>query len=254
VTSFPRRAPVLLLHGQPGSARDWDRVAVEVGDRAETIAISRPGWDGNSPPAGLDGNVAAALRALDAAGVRRATVVGHSLGAAVAASLAARDAARVDGLVLVAPAANEASLLALDRWLATPVAGYLGSVAALAGLGLALSAAPVRRRIAADLALDDRYLQAAARRLLSPAAWRAFAAEQRALVHDLPALEATLGHISAPTTVVAGTADRIVPVAAARRLTTQIADAELVLLEQAGHLIPQQHPDELAEVIAAVGS
>ena len=45
-------------------------------------------------------------------------------------------------LVLAAPAANLASLEAMDRWLTLPVVGPLTSAASLTGLGLALSARP----------------------------------------------------------------------------------------------------------------
>jgi pimeloyl-ACP methyl ester carboxylesterase len=241
---------VLLLHGQPGSARDWELVVAALGERVTAIAIDRPGWDGQSEPTDLPGNARAAMAELDARGLERATVVGHSLGGAAAAWLAAHHPDRVARLVLAAPAANVASLYALDRWLAAPVAGYLASVAALAGLGLALTAGPVRRRIADDLAVDDRYLQAAGRRLLAPAAWRAFAVEQRALIRELPVLEDRLGKIEAPTTVVAGAGDRIVPVSAARRLVEQIPGAKLVILEDAGHLLPLQNAERLAEVVA----
>ena len=42
---------VLLLHGQPGSAADWDGVADLLHGRADVLAIDRPGWDGHSPRA-----------------------------------------------------------------------------------------------------------------------------------------------------------------------------------------------------------
>jgi pimeloyl-ACP methyl ester carboxylesterase len=87
--------------------------------------------------------------------------------------------------------------------------------------------------------------------LLEPASWRAHLAEQRALVKDLPALEQHLPRISAPTTILVGAGDRIVPVASARRLATQIPGAQLELVSGAGHLLPQRHPQRLAEVIAA---
>jgi pimeloyl-ACP methyl ester carboxylesterase len=70
-------------------------------------------------------------------------------------------------------------------------------------------------------------------------------------VSELPVLEARLAEISAPTTIVAGSADRVVPLSAARRLATQIRDAELVVIERAAHLLPQQHPDSVAAAIAA---
>jgi pimeloyl-ACP methyl ester carboxylesterase len=241
---------VLLLHGQPGGARDWDRVVAALGPRAQTIAIDRPGWDATSRPSGLDGNADAALAALDAHGVSRAIVVGHSLGGAVAAWLAARDADRVAALVLAAPAANVTSLDRLDRLLALPVAGDVASAAVLSGIGVALAIPALRRRIAAELQLDDRYLSASAPKLLAPRAWRSFVAEQRVLVRELPELERRLAAIAAPTTIVCGTEDRVVTAAAARALQTQIRGAHLVMLRGAGHLLPQGHAGELAEVIA----
>ena len=244
-------ASVLLLHGQPGSARDWDRVCAALPPRVVPIAIDRPGWDGQSLPASLDENALAAVAALDDRDVERATVVGHSLGAAVAAWLAVNHPSRVSGLVLASPAANAAALDWIDQLLAMPVAGALASAAALSGVGLALTTAPLRRRIARELELDDDYLGAAARGLLTPGAWRAFATEQRALVREIPELEGRLGRISTPTTVVYGSADRVVPPGSARRLADQIPGAEVVVLEGAGHLLPQRRARRLAEVIAA---
>jgi pimeloyl-ACP methyl ester carboxylesterase len=239
---------VLLLHGQPGAADDWDRVRVAIGARAEAIAIDRPGWNGTAATS-LEGNAKAALAALDERGVERATVAGHSFGGAVAAWLAAHHPERVSSLVLVAPAANTASLYRIDYWLATPLAGYLASVTTLAGLGAALSASPLRRWLAGQLALDDRYLRSVSRRVLAPHAWRAYAAEQQVLVRELPALERALGSITAPTTIVAGSDDHVVPVEAERKLATQIPGAELVLLEHAGHLLLKQQSERLAELI-----
>ncbi|HLJ03439.1 MAG TPA: alpha/beta hydrolase [Solirubrobacteraceae bacterium] len=241
----------LLLHGQPGAARDWERVQSFVDGRMRTLAIDRPGWRPGSEPTDLAGNAAAALAALDAHGARRAVVVGHSLGAAVAAWLAAERPERVSRLVLAAPAANRASLVPLDYWLARPMAGELAGAVGMAVGGLALLAAPVRQRIARALALEERYLTATARGLLSPSAWRAFAADQRALVRDLPALEQRLPTIAAPTTIVAGSADRIVPPSSARALASAIPSAQLVVLEGAGHLLTQRQAPRLAELIVA---
>jgi pimeloyl-ACP methyl ester carboxylesterase len=69
------------------------------------------------------------------------------------------------------------------------------------------------------------------------------------LVRDLPALEERLGAISAPTTIAIGTADRIVAPASARELAQRIPGAKLVQLKRASHLLAQQRPAELAELI-----
>jgi pimeloyl-ACP methyl ester carboxylesterase len=246
--------PILLLHGQPGSARDWDGVRTAIGEEANTVAIDRPGWHAGSSASDLAGNAGAAIAALDLHGIERATVVGHSFGGAVAAWLAAYHPERVGTLVLAAPSANVASLNRLDHILASRFVGPVLGAAALAGIGVALTTARLRRRIAAALALDDLYLQATGRASLTPATWRAFAIEQRTLIRDLPSLEPRLDQISAPTTIAIGTADRVVGVSAARRLAAQIPPAQLVLLEGADHLLPQRRAKRLAELIIAAAS
>jgi pimeloyl-ACP methyl ester carboxylesterase len=243
--------PVLLLHGQPGGAVDWEPLRGALGDRVQTIAIDRPGWDHRTRVTDLAGNATAARAALDRAEVPRATVIGHSLGAAVAAWLACTQPERVGRLVLIAPAANTDSLGTVDYLLAAPVVGWLASIGAMAGGGLVLGAGPLRRWVAEATALDDRYLRTARRMLLAPTAWRSFVREQRFLVRDLPTLERRLGSIAVPTTIVAGGGDHVVPIAAVRRLATQIPGAELVVLEHAGHLLHVQHAHRLAEIIAA---
>jgi pimeloyl-ACP methyl ester carboxylesterase len=224
-------------------------VSAAVSGWTQAIAIDRPGWDGRSDPRNLPGNAQAALATLDEHEIERAVVVGHSLGGAIAVWLAAHHPDRVRALVLAAPAANLASLQAMDHWLALPVVGPLTSAASLTGLGLALSARPVRRGIARESKLEDAYLKASGRALLTSWARHAFNTEQQALLRDLPALERRLGDVVAPTWIVVGTKDRIVPPAGPRTLAKQIGGARLVVLERAGHLLPQLHARRLAETI-----
>jgi pimeloyl-ACP methyl ester carboxylesterase len=245
----PRPDPVLLLHGQPGGARDWYRVVEAIAGRATTIAADRPGWDGRTAATDLAGNARAAIALLDAHGVERATVVGHSFGGAVACWLAANHPERVGALVLAAPSANVASLYRVDRWLAAPLSGPVAAAATLALTGLTLRARRPRRRLASKLRVRESYLEAAGSVLRSPSAWRSFVAEQRVLVSELPALEPQLGEISAPTAIVVGSEDRVVAPRSVRRLAAQIPGARLTVVEGEGHLLPLLAPDRLAQLI-----
>jgi pimeloyl-ACP methyl ester carboxylesterase len=247
-------APVLLLHGQPGSAHDWDRVISAIGGRLHAIAVDRPGWDGNSVPLDLADNARFAVSLLEREGIDRAIVVGHSLGGAIAAWLATEHPERVRALVLVAPSASCASLNPLDELLARPILGPALASTIFVGAGVTLTLAPARRRLARRLGLEDAYLRRYARSLLNPLSWYAFVLEQRMLVRDLPELENRLARISAPTTIVTGTADRIVTPSSARSLAAQIPGAKLVQLDLATHLVVQERPAELAELIVAAAS
>lgn len=240
---------ILLLHGQPGSASDWDGVRAAIGPRARAIAIDRPGWNGNSSASDLAGNARAALAALEHSGAERATLVGHSLGAAVAAWLAAEQPDRVTALVLVSPSANRASLNRLDLLLAAPLVGPALAAVGLATVGAVLHTRALRDRVASALDFDERYLQRSAAGLLRPPTWRVFTSEQRMLIRQLPSLEERLGAISSPTTIVSGTADRIVTPSSARELAGQIRGAELVQIPDATHLLPLQYPAQVAEIV-----
>jgi pimeloyl-ACP methyl ester carboxylesterase len=226
-------------------------VVAAIDDRARTLAISRPGWDGHTEPAGFPANAAAAVDALDRADVAQAVVVGHSLGAAVAAWTASAYPDRVSALVLLAPAANADSLVPLDRLLAVPIIGDILGAASLAAAGGTLATAPGRRLVSGTLGVDASELGRWSGRLLRPGFWRSFAFEQRMLLRELPQLEERLGQIASPTTIVAGTADRIVPVRSARRLADQIPKARLVELPGAHHLVHHERAAEVAELLVS---
>ena len=82
----------------------------------------------------------------------------------------------------------------------------------------------------------------------APAALLAFLTEQTSLVRDLPAVIDALEHITAPATVIAGTKDRVVPPATARRLAARLPNAELVSVA-GGHQLHRTHPRLVAGVI-----
>lgn len=250
--------PILLLHGQPGRGRDWQPLIAAIGRRsdalgepADVLAIDRPGWDGRTSAGGYALSAAAATDALDRAGWSTATVIGHSHGAAVAAWMAIEQPERVDSLVLVAPAANVASLLALDRLLAArrieTVASYAFSLTARA----VASSRTIRRTLARAFGVDPAWLGASALWLTDRGRWRPFFVEQRLQLRELPVLESRLGLVSVPTTVVAGDRDPVVPLRSARVLARQIGHAELIVLAGGGHMLAAQHPERLAEIALA---
>lgn len=95
---------VLAIHGITSTSRTWLATARALGDRATLVAVDLRGRGhsiGLPPRVGLDAHVRDMVAVLDAAGLERAVVVGHSLGAYIAARLAVRHPERVARLVLV---------------------------------------------------------------------------------------------------------------------------------------------------------
>ena len=80
--------------------------------------------------------------------------------------------------------------------------------------------------------------------------WRAFLTEQRALLSELAELEGALPDIGAPVLLLADPADQIVPIMTAQRLASELPDARLRLISDAGHHLPRRAPGAVAEAIA----
>jgi pyruvate dehydrogenase E2 component (dihydrolipoamide acetyltransferase) len=98
---------VVLIHGFGGDALNWRFTIDALAERFTVLAPDLPGHGASTKNVGgatPDELVESVVEVLDAKGVARAHVVGHSLGGLVAARLAAREPARVASLSLIAPA------------------------------------------------------------------------------------------------------------------------------------------------------
>jgi pimeloyl-ACP methyl ester carboxylesterase len=95
---------VVLLHGFACSLRWWDDVASALARNHRVIRFDLLGHGGSEKPKkgyGMESQAQLVAAALDRLGVRRATVVGHSMGGNVATALAAQRPRLVQSLVIV---------------------------------------------------------------------------------------------------------------------------------------------------------
>lgn len=101
--------PVLFLHQTASSGRMWEKVMVRLAGPRPLIAIDTPGFGGSfdppDPPT-MAQYAGWAAGSLDALGYRRAHVVGHHTGAAIALELASHASDRVASLALIGPNAS----------------------------------------------------------------------------------------------------------------------------------------------------
>jgi 2-hydroxymuconate-semialdehyde hydrolase len=245
-------APVLLVHGQPGSAADFGPLRSRLTPSRMVLAPDRPGWGASDEPVGgFAYNAESMVRLLDAAEVERALVVGYSWGGGVALALGEDHAARVAGLVLLSSVGPH-SLGWMDRVPLLPGVGATLTAGGFVMARAALSLVGLARRLRRDESAHLVWVDALGRSVEGRRAATSFLVEQRALFDELDAIVARLPDISAPTIVVAGDRDRLVPLATASALADTIPSAQLRVVAGARHPLPVFAPDEVARAVADV--
>jgi 3-oxoadipate enol-lactonase len=237
---------LLFLHAFPLDASMWD---TQVGAFSARYRCLRPDMYGfgssPAPPQGmsLDDVAEAVVAALDARGVRRATVVGQSMGGYLAFPLLRRFADRVERLVLCDTRAGaDTDAAREDRLRMAEAVRRSGSVEAIVEPMVARLLAPEN---AAEFHISDP-VRGRIRRA-TPAGVAA-AQEAMALRPDSSAL---LAKITVPTLVLVGSQDAITPPEEAERMAAAIPGARFEVIEGAGHLSNLERWDAFNAALAA---
>jgi len=228
--------PVLLLHGLGSCAADWAPQRSVLEARYRVIAVDLPGHGASPLPSGrltIEGMAEAVAALGGAVTAEPAHVVGLSLGACVALRLALQAPARVRSLTLVNPFARVRP-------------GGPADVARMARRLVLLGAAPMPA-LAAHVARglfpwpEQRALYDAAVASLAATPRRGYAAAMRALARF--DARGQLAAVRAPTLIVAGDRDRVVPLGAKLRLGAAIPGARVEVVPASGHATPYDQPE-----------
>lgn len=249
---------VALLHGFGSNLVSFAALQDRLAETRRTVAWDRPafgltertveGWDEN--PYTTAAQVEHVARALDAAGIERAVLVGNSAGGAIALEAALTMPERIAGLVLISPAVYRGGgAPAWSRWLLrTPQLERIGPL-----LMRQLGGEPGERLLRSAYADPERlrpevleaYRRAARVRDWDRALWELVKASRE------PRLEGRLGGVDVPTLVVTGAEDVIVPPEQSRRLAEALPRARLVELPACGHVPQEECPDRLLQAMRA---
>lgn len=231
---------IVLLHGYGESLIAWRALFDRLAHGADVVALDLPGFGLSSKPASgyaTDSLAADVLRALDALGIERTVLVGHSLGGAVAAAASITAPGRVRALVLVDPAV--VTSLRLDEAVRRLKAG-----------------------IAEYEALRPRFTSPHDRAWLAEPDSEATAYTPAGDSTYREALQAVLrefdfGYLSAgrsrlvrtPTLLIWGEFDQLLPRGLGEALARELPNARLAIVRRSWHRPHVERPDEVAALI-----
>jgi pimeloyl-ACP methyl ester carboxylesterase len=260
---------MVLVHGLGGSHLDWTLVGPQLARSAHVLAIDLAGF-GRSPLAGRSAGVRANQRLLDrfvaAVATKPAILVGSSMGGLIAIMEAAERPEQVAGLVLVAPGQPWQPGTRIDPLAAAAYAAYavpllgrlllylrgefLGPEGAVRSALHLYCADPTRvphQAVEAIVALERE------RRACMPWADAALAQASRSLVVALyrsPPFTALVQRVVAPTLLIQGTKDRLVPLGASLALAARRPDWSMAVIEGVGHMPHLEAADEFVSAVS----
>lgn len=235
---------VVLLHGNPTSTYTWREIVRPLAQRYRVYAFDFPGFGFSDKPRDASYSTSWLASVVDrymkAVGIESAILVGSSMGGEIAAEVAVLYAARVRGLVLLAPTG-----LAIDAGYEQP---FLRRLAAWPGLGAWLARLPARRFVRRSLARsvhdpathDEADIDAYYDPLRSVGGMIGFLG--RAGQRPSRSRDGLVRQIRAPTAILVGDHDRRVERAISERYRALIAGSRLKVLERTGHLPQEERP------------
>ena len=242
-------APILLLHGFGGQIWVWEK---QVGPLSRQYRLYIPDLLGNgysdrpkveyTPALFID----SIRQFMDLAGIKRASLIGNSMGGGIAWAFALRHPDRVEKLILidsippdVVPEIRNPSF----RWFFA-----IRNLPLLPQLGVALHTRGMLRATLMEMVFDDRLItdQVVERQYqigrIAGTAWVVTSTARHA--EEVKHYAGALGTLARPTLIVWGEHDEVFPVSVGKKLHTLIKGSELLVIKASGHMPMWEHPDE----------
>jgi pimeloyl-ACP methyl ester carboxylesterase len=240
------RPPVLLIHGLAGQLSHYTYgVAGRLAARHRVIVVDRPGsgYSTRAPDTAADlSTQAAALAALvRTLGLGPTFVVGHSLGGAVALTMALEHPRQVAGLALLAPLTHirdDVPPVFKGLTIASPRVRKLVAWTLAIPASIRNSAATLEVVFGPEAVPKDFATKGGGLLSLRPGAFLSASSDLQALAERLPQVQARYGELRMPVSVLYGKDDRILDWKAnGQALVDKVPGARLALVE-GGHMLP----------------
>lgn len=243
---------LVLVHGFASSLYTWKDVIPALAAGHDVVALDLPGFGQSDQPSDLsfEDFPRAVLGLMDRLEIRKAALVGNSLGGATAAIVAAERPERVDALVLIDAAGFNLGPSERPRMVSFAMSRAGSLLARLPGKRLVVEASLRQVFHDASRITPERlseYLAAAERPGTFPAihSLGASSGDRQTLVAR------SLPRIQARTLVLWGDDDRWIPIDHADRFVAAIPGARKIVIPACGHVPQEEKPGEVARLLLA---
>jgi pimeloyl-ACP methyl ester carboxylesterase len=225
------KIPIVLLHGAGGNHLHWPHNLRRLADH-KVFAPDLPGH-GKSSGIGMQSiqkYAEAIANWMEAIEIKKAVIGGHSMGGAIAQTLALEYPKLVSGLILVATGAKLSVNQDLLHKLSTP------------------ASTPA----AIDFIIKWSWMPGTDKKLLEKVQEQMLEVRSSVVYGDYLAcnnfdLTDSLNKIKAPTLLIAGEQDKMTPLDLQQQLENGIKQAELTVIPEAGHMVMLEKPDLVAK-------
>lgn len=245
--------PIVFVHGASGNLRDQEAAFLgPLKGRAELLFIDRPGHGyserGGPENAFPEGQADAIAKVLEAYGIKKAIIVGHSFGGAIVASFALNHPDKVIGSVFLAPATHPwpGGIDWHYRVASAPFIGWLFSHTIIMPIGLNILDTATTRVFSPNRRRETYVTEGAPALVLRPENFRHNAEDVANLLDYVVRVSPRYTEIKTPAVIISGDSD---PVVLANihsvGLRRDIQNSELIWLKSVGH-----KPDYVATDLA----
>ncbi len=242
--------PLVLISGLGYPLWQWHLMVPYLEKHFQVITPDNRGVGQSDKPAGpYTASMLAkdTVGLLDALGIDKAMVMGHSMGGFVAQAMALEYPERISKLILAStnfggprhvPVTPEAMAILSDVK-SDPLTRLRN--------GIIVSTAPGFAERQPELI--QKWLEWRAANPLDMAGYQAQMGIGLALMPEAAAFENKLPNVAAPTLIIFGAHDKVVPPANADLLAAKLPDAKIVILPEAGHFFPLESPEAASQAV-----
>ena len=242
--------PLVLISGLGYSLWQWHKMVPFLAEYFQVITFDNRGVGQSDKPAGpYNAQMLAADTAglLDALGIEKAIIMGHSMGGFIAQAMALDFPPKVEKLILCSTNFGGPHSIPVTPEAMKVLSDVTSDALTRFKNGLVVSTAPGWAE--KNPRVIDEWVKWRVANPIEPAPYQAQLAIGLSLIAESAAFETRLPRLNIPTLILFGAHDKVVPPENASLLSKQIANSKVIIFPDAGHFFPIEIPEAASQAV-----